>query len=218
MKYLGYFPKTDFDSQLLDGFTMNEGYIKFNIDHSFQKIDIPHNIFESLTYWRTKLFDLGLIGETPEGIGFGNISIKSEYGFFITGSATGGVQKLGENGYAFVSGYDFDKNKVKSQGPVKSSSESLSHAAIYECNREIGAVIHIHNELLWKKYLNRKPTTSKNVAFGTPEMAYEIQILLSNEMNLKESIFITAGHRDGIFTFGKDLNDAGARILKFHNN
>ena len=192
----------------------NEGYIKFNIDHAYEGILMPDQLFLTLSEWRTKLFEYNLIGETPEGIGYGNISIKFRDGFFITGSATGAKDKLDREDYAFVHGYNFENNLVKSVGEVKASSESMSHAAIYESNQAINGVIHIHSSKLWNQYINRMPTTSRTISFGTPEMAYEVKELLKNPVHYRSGVIIMGGHQDGIFTFGEDLNEAGERILK----
>ena len=52
------------------------------------------------------------------------------------------------------------------------------------------------------------PTTSKTIAYGTPEMAYEIIRLFEvSDVRSKETI-VMAGHQDGIVAFGKDLEAA----------
>lgn len=194
--------------------SIDEGYIKFNLNHQVTDIEIPEDIFEALTNRRTDLHKLNLVGETPEGIGFGNISQKYKDGFFITGSATGAKRILNMEGYAFVSSYSFQLNSVDSLGRTNASSESLSHAAIYECNKEINSVIHIHSAELWDKYKNVLPTTSEDIGFGTPEIAMEIKNLLLNVENYNKGIVIMGGHKDGIISFGKTIDEAGEKIKK----
>lgn len=195
---------------------MDEGYIKFQINHQFKSITIPDNIYIDFTKWRTRLLDLGYIGETSEGIGFGNISIRYKQGFFITGSATGKKRVLEESGYAFVHAYNIQQNKVSSKGETKASSESMSHAAIYECHTEIMAIIHIHNLPLWKSLLHKKPTTAPGIAYGTPEMAKAIQQVLHHTAYIKENIIVMGGHEEGIITFGKSLDEAGHTLLNLN--
>jgi len=195
----------------------DEGYIKFLIDHETKIIDIPEEAFNNLNNWRTRLFDLNLIGETSDGIGFGNISIKYENSFLITGSATGKKRKLEKDEYACVLSCDYKNNKVVSKGMTKASSESMSHAVIYECNEEIKAVIHVHNTMMWNKYIDALPTTSKNTTFGTPEMAYEIQKLLKIHQFYKKGILVMGGHQDGVITFGNNLDKAGEILLNYYN-
>jgi L-ribulose-5-phosphate 4-epimerase len=88
------------------------------------------------------------------------------------------------------------------------SSESLTHAAIYKSDPTISAVIHCHDSVLWRTRLYRVPTTSKAVAYGTPEMAYEIMRLFTVSDVRSREIFVMAGHEGGIVTFGKNLKDA----------
>jgi hypothetical protein len=61
---------------------------------------------------------------------------------------------------------------------------------------------------LWRTLLDRVPTTSKSVAYGTPEMAHEIMRLFTVSDVRSRKIFAMAGHEDGIVTFGKNLEDA----------
>jgi L-ribulose-5-phosphate 4-epimerase len=84
----------------------------------------------------------------------------------------------------------------------------LTHAAIYESDSSTSAVIHCHDSDLWATLLDRAPTTSKCVAYGTPEMAYEIMRLFKESDVWSKKILVTAGHEGGIVTFGEDLQDA----------
>lgn len=187
-----------------------EGYIKFKIDHSFEPIEIPKKLFEILSECRTKLYDNQLIGTLPNGIGFGNISHKYNQHFVITGSATGSERILAATGYAIVTKATISKNYIASRGSTKASSESLSHAAIYETNSAIKAVIHIHNKNLWQKLRHKLPTTPDTASYGTPALASAIQKLLSKKS--AHGIIIMGGHEDGILTYGSTLEEA-ATIL-----
>lgn len=191
---------------------MDEGYIKFNCEWIDKEINFD---ISKLNEVRQKLFNLGLIGAYDNGVGYGNISIKTNEGFIISGSATGNISKLNEEYYSKVIEYNFDKNFLKCVGPIKASSESMSHAAIYESDSEINAVIHVHNLDLWNNLLDKVPTTSIDAKYGTPEMAYEIKRLF-NETDVKQKkIFVMAGHKEGIFCFGKDLDETLQIILNY---
>ncbi len=189
---------------------MNEGHIKFNCDwiKSNLDFDITH-----INKWRTRLYDLKLIWAYDNNIGYGNISVRLNNGFIITGSGTGKISLLNKEHYTYVVEYDFEKNHLKCEGPIKASSESLSHAAVYERNPKINAVIHVHNIKLWTSLINKVPTTSKKAEYGTPELAYEIM-----KIKAKENIIIMAGHKEGIITFGNDLDEAGNILLKYYKN
>jgi len=169
-----------------------------------------------LNAYRRKLLDLGLIGVDPNGIGFGNLSIRdgATDNFYITGSATGGMHELTLDECAKVVAYDFERNRIRYEGSALPSSESLTHAAIYESDATAGAVIHSHDSKLWAAALNRAPTTSKAAEYGTPEMANEITQLFTRAAVQSQKIVVMGGHEGGILTFGKDLEEAFAVLMR----
>jgi len=198
---------------------MTEGYIKFNCIWEQKEIQIDQNIFEQLENVRTKLYELGLIGMYPDGIGFGNISVKPEKSksFIITGSATGQFEKLKPSHYAQVTGYNFAQNTILCTGQTKASAESLSHAAVYESVPDAGAVVHVHCLWLWEKLMNNYPTTSGEIEYGTPEMAEAIQHLVYR-MKKDEKVIVMGGHREGILAFGSNLSEATDEIIKIYKH
>ena len=192
---------------------MEEGYIKFNCRWIKDKPVGPEFISE-LNIWRSKLYNVGLIGMYDSGIGFGNISVRfGTNNFLITGSATGGYEKLNESHYVVVTDYNLEQNSLTCRGPIKASSESLSHAVIYKNSPDTRAVIHIHNLKLWQQLLNNYPTTRESAAYGTPEMADEIEKLFNTADLHTERLIVMAGHREGIITFGETLDEAGELLL-----
>jgi ribulose-5-phosphate 4-epimerase/fuculose-1-phosphate aldolase len=202
--------------------TMNgktdDGYIKFSCDF-LQSSAIPSKDIVELNKWRDKLYSLRLIGAYENGIGYGNISVRKDKNtFLITGSATGNFSHLTGEHYSEVIDYDINKNYLKCEGPLKASSESMTHAAIYSIDNEINAVIHIHNLKLWEYLLNKVPTASKDAAYGTPEIAREMIRLFNDEQHAGRSgIIVTEGHKEGVFTFGRDIDTAGKILMKYFN-
>lgn len=196
---------------------MTEGYIKFNCNWMQKEFPLKKEVYEELEIVRTKLRDLGLIGMYPDGIGFGNISVKTDdsKSFIVTGSATGHFEKLNQSHYALVSGYDFEKNSISCSGLTKASAESLTHAAVYESLPEVGAVVHVHCMWLWEKLMNDCPTTSAEIEYGTPEMAYAVGKLASE---INEKIIVMGGHREGILAFGSNLTEATNEIINIYNH
>lgn len=166
--------------------------------------------FTELNRYRRKLRDLGMIGVDARGIGFGNLSIRNgaTSRFYITGSATGRILELTPADYARVVAYDFEKNWLKCEGSTVASSESLTHAAVYESDPTAGAVIHFHDVKLWAALLGKAPTTPKRVEYGTAEMAYAVQRLFEITDVKTRKIFVMAAHDGGLVTFGKNLQDA----------
>ena len=101
---------------------------------------------------------------------------------------------------------------MECHGPVKASSESLTHAAVY-ADSKVNAVIHVHNLKLWNYLKNKVPATSAE--YGTPEMAYEVIRLFKETDVSTRNIFIMLGHIEGVVAFGRDLDEAGNMIIKF---
>jgi ribulose-5-phosphate 4-epimerase/fuculose-1-phosphate aldolase len=199
--------------------TQEEGYIKFQCDWEQKSFTFAKKNFNHLNGWRKKLFDLDLVGMDDEGIGYGNVSLREENSnrFYITGSETGRHEDLSKQHYARVIDYDIDKNLIKCVGQVKASSESLTHAAVYESDPSVRGVIHTHHERLWKMLKNKIPTTDPEVGFGTPEMAREIKRLMEQREVRIEKIIVMGGHKEGLITFGRDLDEAGEVLLKYFN-
>ncbi len=184
-------------------------YIKFSCECVAAGIPSFGGLAE-LSAYRRKLLDLHLIGVNPNGVGFGNLSIRDGRtdNFYITGSATGGMLELTLANYARVVACDFETNRVQYEGSAIPSSESLTHAAIYESDASAGAVIHCHDLKLWEALLNQAPTTSKPAEYGTPELAYEITQLFKHASAQSRKVVVLAGHESGIVAFGKDLKEA----------
>jgi ribulose-5-phosphate 4-epimerase/fuculose-1-phosphate aldolase len=196
----------------------DEGVIKFECE--WIKAPAPgwHKI-QTLNEWRQLMHDAGLIGVYSDGIGFGNISIRDTPPgeFIITGSATGSIGALGPEHYTRVVDYDFDQNRVRCKGPIRASSESLTHASFYEASRSINAVIHIHHKDLWNTYINKLPTTSPEVAYGTPAMAREVSRLLRDVARPAKQLVIMGGHDEGVMAYGNSLGHAASILLNCCN-
>jgi ribulose-5-phosphate 4-epimerase/fuculose-1-phosphate aldolase len=190
-------------------------YVKFTYQRA--RADIaPFNAFAELNAYRRKLLEQHLMGVDSNGVGFGNVSVRDGMSgnFYITGSATGGLPELTPTDCVRVVEYDFARNWLRYEGASIPSSESLTHAAIYESDPSTSAVIHCHDSGLWATLLDRAPTTSKSVAYGTPETAYEIMRLFKGTDLRSRKILVMAGHEGGIATFGKNLEDAFDVVMR----
>lgn len=193
---------------------IEEGYIKFNLSWEEKSFDFSDEDFHEINSYRQKLYEAGFIGAYTNGIGFGNLSVRyNKKQFIISGSATGNFKNLSKDHFALVKDFDISKNNIQCVGLTKASSESLSHAAIYNSNPEVNAVIHIHHKGMWNTYLNDLPTTNKKAEFGTPEIAIELAKLA----NLPSGIIIMGGHPEGIISYGKTFNEALEILLKYYH-
>jgi ribulose-5-phosphate 4-epimerase/fuculose-1-phosphate aldolase len=190
-----------------------EGVIKFE-GALIRSAPLDPHWIEEINKWRNLLFRLGCIGVTEDGVGYGNISVRfDESRFIITGSGTGKFANATAEHYTLVTHYSFNENTVTAKGPLPASSESLTHAMIYECDRGINAVLHVHHAGLWKHLLNAYPSTRAEVAYGTVQMAEEIKRLFEEGGLGHQKIFAMGGHEDGVISFGKNLDEAGQLLL-----
>jgi L-ribulose-5-phosphate 4-epimerase len=192
---------------------MEEGYVKFNCNW-IPSNNIPTDKVAALNIWRDIMYSRGLIGIYLNGIGFGNISMRCDGNtFLISGTATGGISTLNGSHYSLVTQYDLTSNSVTCVGPTKASSESLTHALIYECSPGTNAVIHVHSLDLWTRLLHHVPTTGEDISYGTPAMANEVKRLFDETEVGREKIIVMAGHREGIISFGRDLEEAAGILI-----
>ena len=194
---------------------IDEGVIKFELDWEVGPAPDPALVAE-LNRWREPLFAAGLIGHYREAdVGYGNLSIRSrgDGHFVISGTQTGHIAAPGPEHYALVTSYDIAANRLRCRGPVRASSESMTHAALYELSAEIGAVVHVHSAALWQTLRNRLPTTRPDVGYGTPEMADEFRRLYRETEFAVGGLAVMGGHEEGIVATGCDVAQAAQRIL-----
>lgn len=187
-----------------------EGVIKFNCYWTQSGPVISDEPYNILNYWREVLFNMDLIGAYENGVGFGNMSCRvgDSNNFYITASATGEIPVLEPGHYVRVEGCNFEDNAVRCTGPLKASSESLTHGAIYRADPGTNAVIHVHSMELWEKLSDRVPTTKKEFEYGTPGLALDIFRLFKETDVMEKRILVMGGDPSGIITFGNDMDEA----------
>ncbi|MDH3864820.1 MAG: class II aldolase/adducin family protein [Gammaproteobacteria bacterium] len=195
---------------------IDEGYTKYECDWR-EAPALPEEAVAELNAWRNRLHEQGLIGCYPQhGVGFGNVSIREgdTDAFLISGTQTGDIARTDERHYARVTRCDIEANKVHCEGPVQASSEALTHAAIYALDPAIRAVVHVHSVAMWNKLIDTFPTTSRDVSYGTPEMAREFRRLYEETDFGQQGVAIMGGHEEGIVSFGRDVGQATERVLQ----
>lgn len=194
--------------------SIDEGVIKYDASDFIQEPLTRSTLLNELNDIRSRLFKMNLIGEYPiEKVGFGNLSIRSKYSdlpnknsFIISGTQTGHLPLLDSQHYTHVVDYDVIQNSVSVRGPVQASSESLTHAAIYECHPEIQCVIHVHSAKIWHGMLeNQMPHTPSAVPYGTPQMAEAVKSVINDKVS---GVLAMAGHEDGVITYGTTIQEA----------
>ena len=199
--------------------TEQEGVIKYNLRYQQSNALLDHD-YADLNLWHQHFKASVILGQDPDrydGLGFGNLSERLDgQSFIISGTQTGGLDRLLPEHYAQVVHADISQNLIEAEGPVKPSSEALTHAAVYALDDAYRFVFHVHSPQIWhaRAKLNI-PETDENIAYGTPDMAIEMQRLYDAGAFSDGNILAMAGHEDGIIGFGSDAAEAGEVILRY---
>ncbi len=180
-----------------------DGYIKFLIHRKPEKAPYEKDLFGL----RQILHRAGLIGSYPNGIGFGNISLRyplpeNPDAFLITATATGGLESLSANDVVLVENCRPETNEVWCRGLKDPSSESMTHYVVYRSLPKVQRVMHVHHRALWEKLLRELPHTPANIPYGTPAMARAVSALLQNPVVRRAGRFAMGGHEEGVVFFG----------------
>ena len=212
-----------------NGAAVDEGAIKFDADHRFEPLP-PRRFGEAacrLIAWREILARTGLVGQEPGlygGFGYGNVSSRvgppsaprRRRAFLITGTQTSGKDCMSLADLCVVEHCDVERNRVQSRGSAPPSSESLTHGAIYDLGSHLRYVFHAHSPVIWRRAeALRIPTTDAGVAYGTPEMAREVERLWRETPLPELGILAMGGHEDGIVAFGRRAEEAGEIALRW---
>jgi len=193
----------------------SEGVIRYRLDY------LPGNLppeldLSGLLLWFGRCRALGLIGQDPErydGFAYGNISIRANLGFVISGTQTGGSPGLSPQDLAWVQDFDPAQNRLRATGPARPSSEAMTHGQIYRADPAANAVIHAHSGLIWRQARRLGlALTSPEVGYGTPEMSTEVEHLLASAP-ADAGAFAMGGHQDGVVAYAPDMDTAGRLML-----
>ncbi len=198
-----------------------EGVIKYQLDFN-EAPPLAEEQVREINAWRRIFFLLGLIGQDPTrygGYGFGNVSCRLQGDgntFVISGTQTAHLPELNHEHYAMVTSCDPLRNHIIAEGPIKPSSEALTHGAIYQFDASINYVFHVHSPDIWQHAVSLEiPTTVEKVSYGTPEMASEIERLLTGGDTRQKRIIAMGGHEDGVITFGENAEQAGQALVYY---
>jgi hypothetical protein len=196
--------------------TETEGVIRYRL--AYRPGPLPADIdLDGLLRWFDRCRERGLIGRDPvryDGLAYGNISVRAARGFVISGTQTGGKPALGAQDLAWVEDLDPEANWLRASGPARPSSEAMTHGQIYRQLASIGAVIHAHTPLIWRRaQALGLPITAPSAAYGTPAMAAEVRCLLGRRGATDAGVFAMGGHEDGVVAYAAEMDSAGELLL-----
>ena len=194
-----------------------EGVIRFALEHT-DSVPPRHPALASLRQWHSKLHAAGLISQDSQrygGYAYGNMSIRLHKDtFIISGTQTAGLEKLEDSHYATVDKCDIQHNRVQSHGPVKPSSECMTHASIYMATVKANAIVHVHSPLIWHHYKELGiATTAADIEYGTPTMAKAVHECIAAMQNKQRACIAMLGHEDGVICFAETVESASEMAL-----
>lgn len=195
------------------------GIIQYQMDF-VPALPVDDSIIAGINSWRRILYQLKLVGQDDQlyqGLGFGNLSRRLSCGnqFVITASQTGHIAELETSHYTVVTDCNLERNRLAAQGPMKPSSEALTHAAVYRTLPEMRYVFHAHNATIWQHAEELGlPSSTPGAACGTQAMACEIERLCTMHAVREGRVIVMGGHQDGIITFGVTADEAGSALVE----
>jgi hypothetical protein len=210
--------------------TPREGVIGFEYRHETRPLEerVHGETARTLAAWRQILAHLRLLGQDPsryEGLGYGNVSARvGPFGdvargrrrFLVTGTQTAGLAHATLREFCLVESWDIARNTVTSAGLIAPSSESLTHAALYDASPATRVVLHAHAPAIWRHARELGlPITHEAAKNGTPAMAAEVQRLFREGTLASTRLAAMGGHEDGVIAFGGSASEAGETLVRF---
>jgi hypothetical protein len=200
-----------------------EGVIQFQL--AFEPGPPPAaEALTELNAWRMIFRALGLLGQDPDrygGFGFGNLSRRvrspdsGSNAFVVSGTQTGGLPELRPEHYVTVLECDASLNRVTASGPIRPSSESLTHGLLYQADPAIEWVMHLHSpEIYVCQATLDLPVTACQALCGTPLMAEEVARVHGALFAQDPGLIVMGGHQDGILAYGTDAHRTGGLVVE----
>ncbi len=198
-----------------------EGVIRFDLRYRKVNIAEPGDGGRGLTqlfHWHQVMRRLGWLGRQANrygGCAYGNLSMRSgDDGRFIVSATQTGDAALNQQRVCEVLSCDLQRNQVVARGPMKPSSEALTHGAVFRLSADINWVFHIHQPTIWQHaQALGLPMTDPQIAYGTPAMAREMRRLF-DPWGLSQGLLAMAGHEDGIISFASNAETAALLLFE----
>lgn len=185
---------------------MAEEYVgvKFEVRFLEKKEIIDDNIKE-LIVWCRKFNELGLAPKYDGGSA-GNLSVRTEKGFIITGSNTD-FSDVKEDGFVEVTNCDKEKKIITCNGVKKPSSESFLHYSIYKKRSDVNVIFHAHDDIVLKKL--DEVATENDQPYGSIKLVQEVIKVL------KDNYYIMMKNH-GVISLGSTMEKAGELLIRKH--
>jgi len=193
-----------------------EGVVKFTVDHGVGAAPRASRSAPLRAWFRIlrRLELLGRRADRYEGFAYGNLSRRTGDGLLVTCTQTSGRQRLAPEDFTRVTHWSIAGNRLRSTGPCRPSSETLTHAMVYDQVPAAHWVFHVHSPEIWQNAAGLGlPVTDPGAEYGTPAMARAVAATLESLGQPATGILAMGGHEDGIVAWGATADEAGCRLL-----
>lgn len=198
-----------------------EGVIKFQMRHKYQSVKSDWQELRQMNAWRHLLFRLQMIGQDDKrygGLAFGNVSRRrgrEGAHFWVSATQTSSKAFLSQEELCEVMAYDLQQHILYSRGLAPPSSETLTHASIYQAKAQVSCVIHVHSPDIWlQTHQLGLAHTDSNISYGTHAMVEATQNLLDGPLSGNCGLYTMLGHEDGVVAFAENIADCAELIIR----
>ncbi len=186
-----------------------EGIIHYAWTQTTTTLQVPPDVLQTFLEVRDQAYRHRLLGVTPTGIAYGNLSVRLPDGsVLITGTGTSTVAHLQPRHLAQVRQWSLSRFWLAWQGETFPSSEVFSHLAAYEGDHRIQTILHTHQHHWWAQWHQHKhiPGTDAHFHAGTHLLAEEIAWLVRTRPLPLPAAVCMRGHTDGWLLLFDSLN------------
>lgn len=197
-------------AEYLTSLLLNRAFCKHsNSKRLSENSNVPGEVLSQMKNIGKKLFDKGLL-PIVEGGTYGNLSVKDDNGFYITGRNVDKGNLTGDILCKIEDCKGVTKESVYAEvfyhGKVKPSIDSAIHHAIYSKIPSAEAILHVHTDDFFDK-----PLSSYNYPCGTMEERDSIVELMDKENTVIQM------KKHGVIIAGLTLNECLSKLDELYS-
>lgn len=189
---------------------MTEEYIGTKFSTVFLAKEIPQDPrIKHMILWGKKLSLLGLT-PTYDIAAAGNLSIKTDNGYIITGAGID-LGNLKEEDFVEVKSCSLDTKRITAIGKKDPSSESMLHCAIYSKRPKVRVIFHVHDDYA----VNNCEELGLRCTIN--EQPYGSKALVDEVLNVLDDHDYLVMKNHGIISLGSTTEEVGERIIEINS-
>jgi L-fuculose-phosphate aldolase len=183
-----------------------EGYVGVKFESTCISDEIPTEALDNIKQFNLVSELLKVNGMTYKNAG--NISIRSQGGFLITGSGVY-LDDIRLEDLVKVLNYDIEDFFLTYTGMKLPSAEAFLHGLIYDTRSDVKCIIHVHDPLTGEFDPSNVTTTPEEYDYGTSDLA---KVCL-NTLKSENIVFL---RNHGYVAVGEGLDDALEKLMQCH--